>query len=450
MKAYLICGLALFVGGCVLAPKEAKQTKDDLARDGATYAAERAVRTVPDLPDEPAWQDVLRRAFLANGDLEAAYFEWAMAVSKIDQAGSYPSQPIEIGFEYMFGGPKMKSWDRTTLSAGLMDATAWPNKTYQNARIAWRDAEATGEQFRSAKFKLQREVLTAWYDFALQSERVRIQEENVDLLKLVYDTASGRVRAGAPQQDLLRSDVQQQLAQNELAKMRSQLDQQRARLNALLVRDPHATLNAPTLTPRSLAISDDQLLAFGVEANPELKSLAALTDGRHDAIERAKMEYLPDFNLMGGFTGSMTQFIGASLVLPTEFPKIRAMIEESKADLRRVIATRDQARATTAGNYVAAIVALRDAERQISLFEQSILPLAQQTIDLSRQSYAAGSSGYLDLIDAQRTLLEVRLALVEAKAEREKTLAEIEMLAGADLETLNASSTAQPTIQEQP
>jgi len=437
MKILLTCGLALLVSGCVLAPKEAQQTKQDLDRAGEPYIAERQTRSIPDLPNNPAWQDVLRRAFLANGELEAAYFEWAMAVSKIDQAGSYPSQPVEIGFETMFGGEKMKTWDRTTVSVGLMDATAWPNKTYQSAKIAWRDAQAAGERFLSAKLKLQRDVLTAWYDFALQSERVRIQQENVNLLKLVYDTASGRVRAGATQQDLLRSDVQLQLAQNELAKMQSQLAQDRAKLNAMLVRDPQAALNAASLEPRSLTVDDAQLLAFGVDANPELKALASQLSGREDAIERAKMEYLPDFNPMAGFTGSVTQFVGAALVLPTEIPKIRAMIEESRADLRRVQAMRDQTRATTAGDYVAAIVALRDAERQIALFEKSIVPLAQQTIDLSQQTYSAGSSGYLDLIDAQRTLLDVRLTLVEAKAEREKLLAKIELLAGADLETLS-------------
>jgi outer membrane protein, heavy metal efflux system len=160
-------------------------------------------------------------------------------------------------------------------------------------------------------------------------------------------------------------------------------------------------------------------------------------------LERAKMEYLPDFNVMAGFTGSMTQFIGATLVLPTELPKIRATIEESRADLRRVQAMRDQEHANTAAEYVAQIAALRDAERQIGFFEKSILPLAEQAISLSRQSYSAGSSGYLDLIDTQRTLLDVRLTLAEARALREKTLAEIERLAGADLET-----TSTPTTQE--
>jgi outer membrane protein, heavy metal efflux system len=223
MRYILICTLALAAGGCVLAPKEAQQSKDALAQAGDAYITPRDVRSVPDLPPNPTWQDALSRALQASGDLEAAYFEWAMAVSKIDQAGSYPSQPIEIGAEYMFGGERMKAWDRTTVSAGLMDATAWPNKTYQSAKVAWRDAQAAGERFRAAKFKLQRDLLVAWNDYALQAERVRIQQENVDLLKLVSQTAAGRVRAGGMQQDLVRADLQLRLAEDQLASMQSML-----------------------------------------------------------------------------------------------------------------------------------------------------------------------------------------------------------------------------------
>lgn len=447
MKQIILCGIALLAGGCVLAPKEAQQTKDALALSGEPYHTARAERQVPDLPANPSWEHALSRALLASGELEAAYFEWAMAVSKIDQAGSYPSQPIEIGAEYMFGGEKMKAWDRTTVSVGLMDATAWPSETYQSAKVAWRDAQSAGERFRSAKFKLQRDLLVAWNDYALQSERVRIKQESVDLLRLVSDTAAGRVRAGGPQQDLVRADLQLRLAQDQLASMQSMLVQLRARLNAILVRPADAPIEGVNIAPRTISPSDATLLELGVDNNPTLTALSHQITGRADMLERAKMEYLPDFNPMAGFTGSMTQFIGASLVLPTELPKIRATIEESRADLRRVQAMHDQERANTAAEYVAQIAALRDAERQIAFFEKSILPLAEQAITLSRQGYAAGSSGYLDLIDTQRTLLDVRLTLAEARAMREKTLAEIEMLAGADLET-TSSPTTQPTTQE--
>ena len=63
-----------------------------------------------------------------------------------------------------------------------------------------------------------------------------------------------------------------------------------------------------------------------------------------------------------------------------------------------------------------------------------------------RQAYAAGTASFTDLIDTQRMLLDVRLMIAEARMEREKRLAELEALAGVDIETL-ASPTSQPTTK---
>src|SRR5687768_3363479 len=71
----------LLVGGCVLAPKkEATEEKRRVEAAGEPYRSAPGRRALPDLPDEPSWQEVLHRAFLASGELEAAYFEWAAAV----------------------------------------------------------------------------------------------------------------------------------------------------------------------------------------------------------------------------------------------------------------------------------------------------------------------------------------------------------------------------------
>jgi outer membrane protein TolC len=443
--------LTILASGCVIKPSGSADELVRLEREAARqgYETDRTRRTVlPELPENPTWRDILRRAFYANGDLEARFHEWAMAVQRIDQAGSWPSQNLELGFEYMFSGEQMKAFDRTTVSANLMDASALPSKTYESAKIAWRDAQAAGERFRAAKFSLQAQVLQAWADYALQAERVRIQVENVQLLRLVSSTAASRVRTGAAQQEQLRADVTLKLAENELTTFRSELDQQRAALNALLLRPPEMPLEPPATLPepRRLVADDDALLAAGVENNAELSALGFDESGRRSAIERARQEYLPEINPMAAFTGSVSQSIGAAIVLPTQLPKIRAMVAESRADLRRVQAALSQSRSDRASQFAVAVLAMRDAERRAQLFRLDVIPLATRTAELSRQGYSSGTVIYLDLIDAQRTLLETRLLLAEAITAREKRLAEIESLAGVDVETIGArEATTQST-----
>src|SRR5688500_11131885 len=107
---------ALLLSGCVLAPKAAKDEEAALREAGRPYIAPVDRRALPDLPEAPGWEPILNRAFLANGELEAAYFDWAAAVSRIQQAGAYPNTPVALSFEYMFSGGNMKAWDRTTVT----------------------------------------------------------------------------------------------------------------------------------------------------------------------------------------------------------------------------------------------------------------------------------------------------------------------------------------------
>jgi len=218
-------------------------------------------------------------------------------------------------------------------------------------------------------------------------------------------------------------------------------------LNAMLDRSPDAPLAPPAALPgpRPAPRDDAALLTLGVGANPELKAIAFETAGRRDALERARMEYLPDVNPFAAVTGDVEQVIGIDVMLPTVLPRIKGMVKEARADLRRIQSMARQTRLDRAAEYVAAVYALRNSERQAALFEKQVLPNAQRVLDSVRQSYSAGTGEYLDLIEAQRTLLDVRLTIAEAKAAREKNLADLEALAGTDMETIIKSATTTQT-----
>jgi cobalt-zinc-cadmium efflux system outer membrane protein len=440
-------------GGCVLAPREAKQEQSKLRDAGPTYAKPFEQRELPELPSEPTWQDVLHRAFLANGDLEAAYHEWAMAVARIQQRGAYPNTPVALDFEYMFSGERMKSFDRLTTTAGFdpMESLSFPSKVYQAGMVATRDAQVAGGRFRAAKFALQRKVLGEWADYTLRAEQVRVQRENVSLLSILLETAGGRVRAGGPQQDLLRTEIEYRMAESRLRDIEAELPQMRARLNAMLGRAADAPLVASATMPRPRPIPADDaaLLAAAADANPELAAFARDVQGRSDALELARMQYIPDFTPSAGLTGTVAQFIGLGITLPTVIPEIQGMIKEARADLRRMQAMYRQARFDRTADLVASLSVLRNAERQAALFRDQVQPAAERVLSSARQSYAAGTSGYLDLIEAQRTLFEVRLMIAEAQAVREKSLADVEALAGIDVETLArpATTTTRPDVE---
>lgn len=451
----LIIGASLaLLTGCSLESKATSDERLRLERAGDAYEPPFEERSLPELPDQPDWTDVLHRAFLANGDLEAAYFDWKAAVTRVAPAAAWPNSNLQVGFSAAFGKGAMKGWNATTLSAGFDPAMmlTLPVKSEQAGKVALDSARAAGKRFEAAKFGLQQKVLTTWLDYALTAEKIRIQIETASLLKTIRQTAARRVQAGGALQDLLKAQTEYETACNELANLQSEQAALRAMLNSMLVRSPEAPLAPPDKLPppRRLPANDAQLIAVAVRNSPELAAMAHELAGREDALEQARLAYLPDFSPQFSIEGSFQQMAGLMINLPTSLIKIRGAIDEAGANLRQTQALLRQGRADRAGQFIATLVALRNDERQAALLENSILPQARQIWGASSQAYAAGIIPFADLIDTQRSLLQLRLLIAEARIARDKRLAEMETLAGVDVEALAAPTTlpAESVVQQ--
>ena len=207
----------------------------------------------------------------------------------------------------------------------------------------------------------------------------------------------------------------------------------------MLGRPADATLNPPQhIEQRLIPADDSELLAVAVDHNPELAALAHQVEGRGDVLELARLQWIPDINPSLVFSGSIAQAVGATIALPTTIGEIRGRIEEARGMLRAAEAQFRQAQYERGSAFVAALLMLRNSERQADLFERTIVPATEQIVETTTTSYSSGNATYLELIDSQRSLLESRQGLIEARATREKKLAEVEALAGVDLETIKS------------
>ncbi len=454
MRVLLITGLALLFAGCMMKPKETHQLDQELQEAGKPYQKPFAQRQLPELPSPATWQDVLQRSLLANGELEAAYDEWRAAEERIGAASYWPNSNVSLGFEYMFSGGSVKTWDRVTTSAAFDPSTPlkMPSKIRKGGEAALASAQQAAQSFAAAKFRIQRQALTSYYDLALMQDQIRLMRQNLELQKLTVQNVRSRVQAGgaggggAAQQDMLRAQLAARVMENEIATMQSQAKAMRTMLNGMMARPTDAPIELPETLPDPRPIpADDQLIAMGVDTSPEIKRLAAQVKGRQDAIDLAKMQYLPDISPTAAFTGSVSQTIGAMIVLPTTIPMIEASIKEAQAMREASESMLRQTRQDKAANFVATLYALRNAERQEAFYRDNILPVTRQVLQAARQDYTAGRLGLGELLDAQRMLIDVNRSIDQFRIDREKRLAELEEIAGMDVEAIRPVATTVPT-----
>ncbi|MBM4265975.1 MAG: TolC family protein [Deltaproteobacteria bacterium] len=438
--------LVLFLEGCVLAPRGTDEERARVARAGAAWVAPAQDRALPELPAEPAWSDVLRRAFLANGDLEAAYLDWRAAVERIDVAAGYPNTNVALGYQYLFSGDDLKGWDRSTFTIGSdpMQNLSFPTKVMAAGREALAEARAAGERFGAARLELQQRVLTAWWEYALLAERIRIEREALALVGLSAAGARARLGAGASARELLALEVERRLAEDGVRRLEADVIAHRARLNALLARPAGEPLALPSRLPepRALLIGDRELLATAAARNPALAALDREIEARTGGVERAYQEFIPDVNPFAGFTGGIEQIAGVMASLPARVPILLGMVREARTRLARAEATHRQASSDTEAAVLATLAALRDRERQMALLEGEVRPLADRAAANARAAYESGALDVGELIEAEQLVLEIDLLEAEARTAREIRLAELEALIGFDVETVARADAA--------
>ncbi len=440
VRAGLAASLSTLIAGCVLAPRGLHEERAQVDRAGANYAVPIEKRALPDIGSDASWRDLLARAFAANGALESSYFEWSAALERVTEAAGYPNTNIAPSFSYLLSGSGMKAWDRTTVNVGFdpMQNLSLPSKVRKAGEVAFARAKEAGRKFVATKFSLQRELLDEWLDLALLDEELRIQIERSDLAKLFAANAAQRAGLSGDQRDLLRAQIEQQRAELNLAELRSRKNASRAKLNGLLARDPDASLpeSFSLPEPRPVHGDDAALIAAGVANSPELEALAFAVEDRDRSLELARLQYLPDFNPFVSFTGGVQQMLGVGVSLPTRLPQIRAGVAEARAMLQEARAQLHQATLDRRASFVAALTMLRFAERDAAFLTDAVEPAARQVAASSEQAYSTGSAKFSELIESQQALIDLRLTIAEARIERERRLAEIEEIAGLDVETL--------------
>ncbi len=437
---------ALILAGCTVHPPGEQQERQTALRAGAPFTKPIEQRQVPPLPANPTPEDLVRSALLSSPELEQRYWEWRSAIEQIPQDGPHATNLAVSGSTSITRG--RMSLDTTTLSLGNdpMADFLLPTKLSAAAQRALENARAAGLRFRKAQFELRGKVLSAYADYALTAELIRLEKSNAQLLQSTVMAVDARNEAGAAgQQELLKSRNELDLSRNEISSMQAQLPAQRAALNALLDRPPDAPIPIPTGMPeaRQVVQDDGQVLKLVAERNPELAALAQEIAARKGSLALARLQYLPDFSIsvstdLAGIAQSLAGMVTVPLL---RYQAIDAAVAQAEANLRATQAMRRQARNDLAAQVVMDLSIIRDADRQLDLFGRTVLPRARQAVTLSRTAYEAGRSTLLDLLDAQKSLISIERLVAHLQATREQRLDELEAITGQLLDRDHSPTT---------
>lgn len=390
-------------------------------------------------------QEYLRHAALNNAGLRAAFEEWKAALEAVPQAKALPDPRFTYGYfieevETRVGPQKHR--------LGIMQVFPWFGTIQARTDAASAAAKAAHRRYEAKKLQLFYEVKDAFHEYIYLQRAIEIARDTLDLVRHFEEVARTRyITAAAGHPDIIRAQVEVATLEDRLVALRELREPIVARLNAALNRPVSEPLPWPQLqTYPPVKIDRIEVLTLLREQNPQLQALDFDAEVARNQIELAKKRFYPDLGVgldwiitddaaMSGVrdSGKDPVILMFSLNLPIWRKSYGAAELQAKAQSRRTAHRKRDVENTLLARAQHVLYDLEDSGRKLRLYNEVLVPKAQELVGASETAYSAGTVDFLSLIDAERTLLKFRLEHERAQADQQQRLAELEMLVGAEL-----------------
>jgi outer membrane protein TolC len=218
-----------------------------------------------------------------------------------------------------------------------------------------------------------------------------------------------------------------------------------AKLNTLLSRSPDSPLGSPQeLEVRLIPTQFTHLERLAVEQRPELRALESSISRSETAVRLAERNRkYPDFMVGLQYWVAPDQsprhMYAPMLTLTIPFSPWTKGKHDS--EIAEALAERQVAKANLAAMKNMALLEVREASakldaaiKTISIYRDGLLPQAEQSFQAAVAAYQTGGVNFNTLLDAQRTIRDVRMDYYRALVDYEQSRADLERAVGKELE----------------
>ena len=450
------CAAPEFKQPSLVVPAAYKESAEPLsAADGTRWTVGAPAETQPRgqwwlVFKDPELNRLMGQASSANANLAlaAARVKQARAIAGIAAADLTPRVGINAGAQRGRASPLSLGLPQDATVATVAPVTAYQasltasyevdlfGRVAASAGAAGFDAAAAEASYRSVLLALQADVAQTWFrlrgtdaELATLLQTVRLREQGVHVNQRRYELG-----------DIGEFDLAR--AKTELATARAEaIGLQRQRVTnehalAVLLGQPAAAFTAGvnplgegTLLPLIPAGMPSSLL----ERRPDIAAAQRAMVASNARIGVAKAARFPALLLnadAGGQAASLSDVfrwssrswvLGALMSMPLiDGGRNRNNIARSEAVLEESVATYRHSVLLAFSEVEDSLAGLRILGGQAEQIDAAVVS-ARRSADLAQKLYAAGRSGYLDLLDAQRNLASIERTAVQLRGSRALT-----------------------------
>jgi outer membrane protein TolC len=394
--------------------------------------------------------DVERMALVANPEIEVAVRQVAIAEAHVPIAGALDDPSVMYR---AWGVPLRQPWNYNAAQNMFSISQTFPGggKRALRTSVAESDVDVAKAQLDEVRLEVQVRAHKAFDDLLRAGDEMRIHGEHVAIARQAIEAARIKYAVGkVSQEDILKAQVALTGLAEHMIRFDHDADLARARLNTLLGRDPDTPLRVTGEFAALTALPQAQILEdLALHSRPDLMAAGQAAVRSHKEQALTRKAYVPDFTISAGYmlmqpSSNMRNkyLLEGSMNLPwLNHRKHDAEIAEATAQATEQDKELNAQRNAAFGQIQEALVEAQEAQRLAHMYRDELRPQAEATLQSSVIAYENDKTSFLDLLDSQMTVINVDLAWLQADADFDTRLVDLELATGAPLDQPDSSVT---------
>ena len=389
---------------------------------------------------------LIEEAVANNPGIQQAYQKWQAAEYKVKSVKSLPDPMANYGY---FGenvetrvGPQQQKY-------GASQKIPFPGKLSLQGKAQAKHAQMLREQYEAAKNETIKSVKFVYYDLFWVDKAVQVTEEEKKILENLEQVARRKYESNlTSQQDVIKAQVELTKLMDKLYILNQNRKSLTAKMNSILNRDRSTEIpGILDVSFSDFSFSLEKLIEWAKESRQELKASQLAVERADYEKSLSKMSYLPDFTFgvdyieVGAGTtthpedGKDAWVAMVSVNIPLWFNKNASQVKEKKAELAAAENNSVNMENTTVYEVEDMYYKISAYKDILSLYKTSLIPQSDQAFDAARSGYESGQVDFLNWLDAERNLLQTRLAYYKSMSDYLKSVAYLERVVGQSLFT---------------
>jgi len=323
----------------------------------------------------------------------------------------------------------------------------FPGKLGLMGRIADLGGDAAAVRTAAAEDDLILEGKQAYIELYRVQRQKDLIDEFQHRLRDFEAIARTRYEVGeGSQQAILKAQLERgMLATRDLTLDRARIAA-REQLARLLNRDVDTTevSDLPAPSGEYGRLDPEELISMALDERPEARALVIDADRADARIDLADRQFYPDFGLNltyfdlaptdmpPGADGKNALAVGFSVKIPLHRDRLHAGKEEARVMRNSVDAELEALTVTIRTRIRALTGTLVEDDQQLSVYRDVLIPQAETSLAATVSAYTTGRTDFLNLLDAERMLFELRAQLEETTAAYLRNVAMLERAVGVD------------------